>query len=85
MRSNLLALLCMALAMMAHGLPTPEGDDNQAVDNSEHVAIPHAQSVFDVQARKEGANVFNLPSKWIAQDVKRMRYGHLCVYIPLTI
>lgn len=43
MRSNLLALLCMALAMMAHGLPTPDGDDNQAVDNSEHVAIPHVR------------------------------------------
>lgn len=45
MRSNLLALLCMALAMMAHGLPTPDGDDNQAVENSEqqHVAIPHVR------------------------------------------
>ena len=35
MRSNLLVLLCMTLAMMAYGLPTPGDDDNQAVKDSE--------------------------------------------------
>lgn len=44
MRSNLLALLCMALAMMAHGLPTPGDDNKEAVEDSkQHVAVPHVR------------------------------------------